>query len=185
MPWFLHAQFAAEAGFSYNKVKDVATGESPKGKHFGLIYTLNIKRGGFRTGLRYMNGDLLLNLTQNQVLEEGVTLENKFLEIPAELKYRHQRFKNFQPYITAGAVGRFPFDQDNTQDINKVNLAGTAALGIEIKGKEFGIMPEIGYAFPITKITNGTYTIDGVSFQAEEESAFNGIILRVSIGWIR
>lgn len=187
IPCWLPAQLAAEAGFSFNKVQDLTAGDSPKGKHFGLIYTLNIKRAGLRTGLRYMNGDLFLNLSRDQVLEDGVTLENKFLEVPLELKYRRQRSKNFQPYLTAGVVGRFPIEEggESSQAISKVNMAGTAAIGIEIKGKEFGIMPEIGYAFPISKITNGTYTVNGVTFEAEEQSAFNGLILRVSIGWIR
>lgn len=177
------------AGANFTELGDIeasdreATFENATGWHIHLWFDLPLGPVAVRPGVRYMDmGELFAQASIENVVtgvdeDQVVTL----LEIPIDVRFR-LGLPIISPYVMAGPVLRFPAGSDDEDRLESFSLAGGAGIGLELGLGGMKLYPELKYTFGITRFTQDSYEIGGVTISPDEDQRLNAVMLSIGIG---
>ncbi len=174
-------------GANFNSLSDVDTGdrqatfENATGWHLHLWFDLPVGPVAIRPGLRYTDvgevfDDARIGVDPFRV-EQVVTM----LEIPVDLRIR-LGVPIVTPYVMAGPVLRFPAGTDDEDRLKSFSLAGGAGIGVELGLVGIKLFPELKYTFGITRFTQDSYEIGGVTISPDGSQRLNAVMLSLGVG---
>lgn len=182
------AQLGVSAGLNFGELDDIdagdtdATFERSTGWHLHLWADLPLGPVAVRPGVRFMDMGKLLEDASVDNVPNPVDDENvRLLEVPIDLRLRLQT-PGVRPYVMAGPVFRFNAGSDDDDRFRSFSLAGGAGVGLELDLGGMTLFPEVKYTFGITRFTEETYEVGGVTISPDEDQQLNAVMVSVGIG---
>lgn len=175
------------AGGNFAQLSDIdagdseATFENVTGWHLHLWFDLPAGPVAIRPGVRYMDmgsvfEDASVGNLPTDLDDDAITL----IEIPIDVRFR-LNMPMITPYLMAGPVLRFPGSDDEDR-LESFSLAGGAGIGAELGLGGIRLFPELKYTFGITRFTQDSYEIGGVTISPDEDQRLNAVMLSLGIG---
>lgn len=160
-----------------------ATFDNASGWHIHLWFDLPLGPIAVRPGLRYMDLGELFELGSVENGAVGGTADQvvTLLEIPIDVRFR-LGLPMITPYVMAGPVLRFPAGSDDDDRLESFSLAGGAGIGLELGLAGLKLYPELKYTFGITRFTQDSYEIGGVTISPDEDQRLNAVMLSIGLG---
>lgn len=158
-----------------------ATFDNASGWHAHVWFDLPLGPIALRPGIRYMD---VGGLFEDASVEGGsTTVDETFslIEVPLDVRLRLP-LPLISPYVVGGPVLRFPQDSDDGGRFESFNLAGGAGVGAEVGLGGLRLYPELKYTFGITRFTEESYELGGVTITPDEDQRLNTIMLSLGIG---
>lgn len=155
-----------------------ATFDNATGWHLHLWFDLPLGPVALRPGIRYMDmGELFQDSSlPTQFDDETASL----VEVPVDVRLR-LGLPLVAPYVMAGPVLRFPSGSGDDR-FESFSLAGGAGVGLELGLGGLTLYPELKYTFGITRFTQESYEVGGVTFSPDDDQHLNAVMLSVGIG---
>ncbi len=180
-------QFGITGGLNYAELDDIGAGESrasfgrSSGWHLHVWADLPLGPLSIRPGLRFMDmGGLMEDASVDDVPNPFDEENVRLLEVPVDFRLRLPTPK-LQPYLMGGPVIRFNATDDEDR-FRSLSLAGGAGVGLELPIGRFVIYPELKYTFGITRFTEESYELGGVTISPDEDQQLNAVMLSIGIG---
>jgi hypothetical protein len=173
-----HAQLGIAGGANFNDIGDIRSEgdqgrfENATGFHVGLFYDLALGPVAVRPGLFYMDVGTFEG--------EGATeVDIDMVELPIDVRFRLATLPIVRPYLMAGPVFQLAREEDESFD--NVNVAANIGLGTEISipTVSLTLMPELRYAFGISRFTDG-FEFAGIEAESGGER-LNSFMLRLGV----
>ena len=182
------AQLGISGGLNFAQLDDIdagdsdATFESSTGWHLHLWADLPMGPFALRPGVRVMDMGKLFEDASLDDPPDPFDDENvRLLEIPVDVRLRLGS-SAIRPYAMAGPVFRFNTGSDDDERFRSFSLAGGAGGGIEIGVGGMTFYPELKYTFGITRFTEESYELGGVTISADEDQQLNAVMISLGIG---
>ncbi len=186
------AQLGVAAGLNYDQFSDIqfndreATFDNASGYHVGIFYDLAVGPLALRPGLFFRNiSDIEYDFGFSG-LGQRETFDLSLIEIPVDVRFRFAA-PIIKPYAFAGPVFSFASTNDDNFQDNLENLFVSANIGagIELAVPVLGIsiLPEIRYAFGITRYLKEEVQIGNATITAEDTEKLNTLMLRLGIAF--
>ena len=183
-----HAQLGVAAGLNFDRLGDISTQsgaanfDNATGYHFGVFFDLGALPIAVRPGVFIRKaGDVDWNVT-GVVQSFDLTL----IEVPIDVRIPLLQAPLLKPYILGGPVVSFPrSNRDEIQDsFEDFLLSGSIGVGVEVKVPAIGLRlyPEVRYAFGVSRFMKDSFTIGGVSFDAEDSTRLSAVMVRLGVG---
>lgn len=177
------------AGANFTELSDIETGnrqatfENATGWHIHLWFDLPLGPVAVRPGVRYMDMGELFAQASIESAVVGVNEDQvvSLIEIPVDVRLR-LGLPLISPYVMAGPVLRFPAGSDDDNRLESFSLAGGAGIGVELGLGGIKLFPELKYTFGITRFTQDSYEVGGVTISPDEDQRLNAVMLSVGIG---
>lgn len=187
-PWVAHGQgLGISAGANFNQLSDIdagdreATFENATGWHLHLWFDLPVGPVALRPGLRYMDLGSVFDDVELAADPIGVDDAITLLEIPVDVRFR-LTVPIITPYFMVGPVLRFPAGGDDDDRLKSFSLAGGAGIGVELGLAGVKLYPELKYTFGISRFTQESYEIGGVTITPDETQRLNAVMLSIGVG---
>lgn len=175
-------------GGNFAELSDIDTGDrqatfdNVSGWHIGLWLDVPLGPVALRPGIRYMGaGELFEDARVDDVPGAFQEASVDLLEIPIDVRFRFG-LPLIAPYVMAGPVLRFPAGDDDEERFRAFSLAGGAGVGLEVGLGGLRLYPELKYTFGITRFTEESYELGGVTISPDEDQRLNAVMLSIGIG---
>ncbi|NNE46228.1 MAG: PorT family protein [Rhodothermales bacterium] len=183
-----HAQLGVAAGLNFDRLGDISTQsgaanfDNATGYHFGVFFDLGALPIAVRPGVFIRKaGDVDWNVTG--VVE---SFDLTLIEVPIDVRIPLLQAPLLKPYLLGGPVVSFPrSNRDEIQDsFEDFLLSGSIGVGVEVKVPAIGLRlyPEVRYAFGVSRFMKDSFTIGGVSFDAEDSTRLSAVMVRLGVG---
>ncbi len=180
------SQVGVSGGLNFADLDDIdagdhhATFDRATGWHLQLWFDLPLGPVTIRPGIRYTDmGELLDGATVDSLPAFSIDESAQLLEIPIDVRFRFGP-PSLRPYFMLGPVLRFPAGED--ERFRSFSLAGGAGGGVELGLGGLRLYPELKYTFGITRFTEDTYEIGGITLTPDDDQRLNAIMLSIGIG---
>jgi hypothetical protein len=175
-------------GMNFAELEDIEAGDTratfdrSTGWHLHLWLDLPLGPVAIRPGVRFMDMGKLFEDASVDDLPNPVDDENiRLLEVPIDVRFRFG-MAPVRPYVMAGPVLRFPAGSDDADRFGSFSLAGGAGVGLELELGGLTLYPELKYTFGITRFTEETYELGGVTISPDEDQGLNAIMVSIGVG---
>ncbi len=178
-----HAQLGIAGGANFDNIGDIRSGEdegrfdNATGFHVGIFYDLAVGPVAVRPGLFYADVGTF-DFSGVEGIEDNVDID--MLELPIDVRLRLATLPIIRPYATAGPV--FQLARQRGDGFDNLNMAANIGLGAELSfpGFPLTLMPELRYAFGISRFTDGFDFGDTVTVETGGER-LNTFMLRLGV----
>lgn len=181
------AQFGLAVGANFTELDDIDFGDrrttldNSTGWHAHLWVDVPLGPVALRPGIRYFRAGKLFEDALDDLPTEFDDATASMIEIPLDIRYRFT-LPVLTPYLMAGPVLRFPAISDDSERFRTFSLAGGAGVGLEVALGGLRLFPELKYTFGITRFTDDSYEIGGITIEPDNEQRLNAVMLTLGIG---
>ena len=178
--------FGFAAGLNFENLSDVEVGntettfDNATGYHIGAFVDFSLGPVGVRPGIFYRDaGEIDVSLGNLG----ADAFELSMIEIPVDLRFRLGMTPLVKPYLMAGPV--FSLPQTSTDafedNLESFNVSANLGVGVEVNLAGLTLMPELRYAFGVSRFLSDELEVNGVTFQSDDTARLNTVMLRLGI----